>query len=205
MPPPVSHSGRSLISTSGAIGERGYQVGTIISPIYDLNIETAYSESYSRGGLTSSYLADKYAGVRWTISPSLTVSSYWERIDQTTKDEIETHFDGYYYLDRSHTVSLTAYVKRFIPYIGEDYHEKHLVLGISRANQVQVSVGGSTSNHDGTDEPKKLGFVELTIRFKGHELIVFNGGERGGLVCSSGMCQQRPTFQGTRVILFSRF
>ena len=38
-----------------------------------------------------------------------------------------------------------------------------------------------------------------------HELVIFNGGERGGLICSSGICQNRPTFQGTRIVLFSRF
>jgi hypothetical protein len=205
MPPPMSHRGQSLISRDGAPGERGYQVGTLISPSFDLNIDLAFSESFTRGGFVRHYLAEKFAGVRWAMSDKIVFNTHWDRIDFSIEDEIETYLDGYYYLDQSQTISATAYSRRFWPEGGADYHEDYLTLGYSRSNFLQVNIGGSLSSNDINTDPDKLAFVELTLRFRSHELIIFQGGERGGLICSSGICSYRPTFQGTRVILFSRF
>jgi len=206
-PPPVSHSGRTLTDLANAPGERGYQVGTLISPTFDLNLEFAYSESFSRDAPLDLYLGEKFAGLRWGLTPDLVINYNWDRIDYSIEDEIENYFDVYYYINYNITVSAAAYSRRFIPDGGENYHENYLTLGAGFANKFQLNVGGSTSNYDTnpTGDAKKLAFVELTIRFPNHELVIFNGGERGGLICSSGICQNRPTFSGTRIILFSRF
>ncbi len=154
-----------------------------------------------------SYLSEKYAGVRWGLTPNVVLNYDWDRIDFSLEDEIENYIDVYYYFRRTTTLSVTAYTKRFIPDGGEDYHENYLILGYGLANKFQINMGGSTSNWDINPEgdPEKLGFIELIVKFSNHELIIFNGGERGGLICSSGICQTRPTFQGTRIVLFSRF
>ncbi len=188
-------------------GERGYQIGTLISPTFDINFEFAYSESFSRDGPVDEYLGEKFAGLRWALTSDLVINYSWDRIDYTIEDEIENYFDVYYYVNYNITVSAAAYSRRFIPRGSEDYHENYLTLGAGIANKVQLNVGGSTSNWDTnpTRDAKKLAFVELTIRFPNHELVIFNGGERGGLICSSGICQTRPTFTGTRIVLFSRF
>jgi len=203
-PPPVSHSGRSLSSLASVPGERAYQVGILISPNYSLNFDLAYSESFSRGLANRFYLGEKFAGARWSPFEKLVVSYRWDRFDYTVEDEIENYLEGYYYLNSYQTVSAMAYSRRFI-LASHEYHEDYLTLGYARGGFLQVSVGGSLSNNDIDRDPNKLGFIELTLRFKSHELIVFQGGERGGLVCSSGICSVRPTFEGTRVILFSRF
>ncbi|OGC91738.1 MAG: hypothetical protein A2W25_02450 [candidate division Zixibacteria bacterium RBG_16_53_22] len=204
-PPPVSHSGRSLTSLANVNGERAYQVGTLISPNYNLNFDLAFSESFERGGMNRRlYLAEKFAGARWSPVEKLVVNYRWDRFDYTMEDEIENYLEGYYYLNSYQTVSATAYTRRFI-LTNNEYHEDYLTLGFARGGFLQVSIGGSLSDNDIDRDPNKLGFIELTLRFKSHELVIFQGGERGGLVCSSGICSVRPTFEGTRVILFSRF
>ncbi|UCC80378.1 MAG: hypothetical protein JSW64_03175 [Candidatus Zixiibacteriota bacterium] len=210
-PPPASHSGRTLTDLAGAPGERGYQVGILISPTFDLNFEFAYSEAFSRSTPVDYYLGEKFAGVRWSATSDLIMNYSWDRIDYafgfSGEDEIENYFDAYYYWRYNVTLSLAAFTRRFIPEGSEDYHENYLTLGFGLANKFQLNLGGSTSNWDTNPEgdPKKLAFIELTVRFPNHELVIFNGGERGGLICSSGICQSRPTFQGTRIVLFSRF
>ncbi len=207
-PPPVSHQGRSLSSLDGTPGERAYQIGGLISPNFDLNFDLAYSESYSRGLANRLYLSEKYAGARWAPIEKVVVNGHWDRIDYT-EDEIETYFDGYYYVNPVQTVSFSAYTKRFWPTGRKNYHEDYLTLGYSRGNIVEVTVGGSLSNRvfspGEKNDPKKLASIELTYHYRSHELSVFYGGERGGLICSSGVCSLRPTFKGTRIILLSRF
>jgi len=204
-PPPVSHQGRSLSSLANTIGERAYHVGLLLSPSYNLNLELAFSESFDRGDtLRELYLAEKFAGVRWSPTDKFVVNYRWDRFDYSLEDEVQNYFEAYYYLSNAQTVSATAYTKRFV-LTGHEYHEDYLTLGLARSNFLQLSLGGSLSNNDLDRDSNKLAFAELTIRLRSHELVIFHGGERGGLVCSSGICSQRPTFEGTRVILFSRF
>lgn len=210
-PPPVSHSGRTLTDLAGVPGERGYQVGLLLSPSFDLNFEFAFSEAYSRDAPFDAYLAEKFGGIRWEPTSELVTNYTWDRIDYSLgfseEDEIDNYFEAYYYLSQTLTASVTGQSKRFIPRQSEDYHENYLTIGCGVANKFQLNFGGSTSNWDlnPNQDPSKMAFVELTVRFPSHELIIFNGGERGGLICSSGICQNRPTFQGTRIVLFSRF
>ncbi len=213
-PPPASHQGRNLMSLSAAPGERGYQVGALISPTFDLNLDFSYSESFSRGipdSLTRLYIAEKFVGLRWSITGGLVLNYNWDRIDWTDEDETQNYFDTYYYLGERDVISLIAYTKRFFnryagPGVGtEDYHEDYLTLGYGLGNRFILNLGGSISSLDDGEDPDKLAFVEMTVKFANHELVIFNWGESGGLVCSSGICQLRPTFQGTRIILFSRF
>lgn len=216
-PPPVSHQGRTLSSVESTPGERAYQVGSLISPSFNLNFDLAYSESFSRGLFPGKYLAEKYAGVRWSPMEKLTSNYHFDRHDLTRnspdslpgfqEDEIENYVDAYYYLTGSQTVSATAYTRRFITSgsYNNSYHENYLTLGFAQGSLFQVNFGGSTSNKKNTRDPKRMAFIEFTIHFKSNDLVVFQGGERGGLICSSGICSLRPTFRGTRVMLYSRF
>ena len=215
-PPPVSHSGRSLASRALDNGERAYQIGTLLSPISELNFDISFSESYSRHKINRHHLGERYVGMRANPIEKLVVNAHWDRFDYTLEDEVENYYDGYFYLSSSQTVSFAAYTRRFWPG-GPDYHEDYLSLGYSRGSLLQFNIGGSISNFRDRNkdpetgafppnsDPKKLGYVEVTFHFKSNDLVVFQGGERGGLVCSSGICSVRPTFQGTRVMLFSRF
>lgn len=203
-PPPVSHQGRTLSSKAAVPGERAYQIGALISPNFNLNFDLAFSESYSRGFEPRLYMAEKFAGTRLNLGEKLTFNSHWDRFDFSLEDEVETYFDTYYYLNPRQTISAIAYVRRFWPQGGQDYHEDYLTLGFAHGGFLQINIGGSKTSAD-IGQYRKLAFIECTIRFRSNELIIFQGGERGGLVCSSGICSIRPTFEGTRVMLFSRF
>jgi hypothetical protein len=124
-------------------------------------------------------------------------------------DEIESYFDGYYYFNPIYTISLATYTRLFRPQEMKSYHEDYLTLGVSRGSFIEVSIGGSLSNKifqpTEKKDPKRMAFTEVTLHIKTHDLSVFYGGERGGIVCSSGICSQRPTFKGARVMLMSRF
>jgi len=210
-PPPVSHSGRTLTDIAGVPGERGYQVGTLISPTFDLNFEFSYSEAFSRDAVIDYYLGEKFAGIRLSAISDLVINYSFDRIDFTfgfaEEDEIENYFDVYYYFNYDVTFSAAIYSRHFILKESDDYNEDYFTYGLGIANKLQLNLGGSKSNRESIPfgDPKKLAFIELTVRFPNHELVIFNGGERGGLICSSGICQTRPTFQGTRIVLFSRF
>lgn len=209
--PPASHSGRTLTDLAAVPGERGYQLGTSISPTFDLNFEFAYSEAFSRGAPADYYLGEKFSGIRLSSISDLVINYSWDRIDYTfgpsEEDEIENYFDVYYSLNNDVTFSAAIYTRHFILKGSEDYHEDYFTYGVGIANKFQLNLGGSKSNRESNPfgDPKKLAFAELTVRLPNHELVIFNGGERGGLICSSGICQTRPTFQGTRIVLFSRF
>jgi hypothetical protein len=204
-PPPVSHEGRTLSSLMGAPGERAYQLGALISPSFDLNFDLSFSESYSRGFPIRFYLAEKYAGIRWNAADKIILNAHFDRFDYTLEDEIESYLDGYYYITSTRTLYISAYRRSFKQTGADNYHEDYLTLSYSLGGVFEVSVGGSKSNNAFTADPGKMAFAEATLYYKTHELSLFHGSERGGLVCSSGICSIRPTFQGTRLILLSRF
>jgi len=208
VPPPVSHEGRTLASLAGTNGECGFLLGTLLSPTNYLNIDLSFSESNSRDHLF--YLAEKYAGLRYQFEGITSFNFHWVRFDLTGEDEAQTYLDAYYYVNPVNTISFIAYGKKFMPIDAESYHENYLILGYSNANLYSLSLGGSTSNKldafpAAVGESRRTAFIESTIHFKNHDLMIFHGVERGGFVCSSGLCQYRPSFDGTRVILFSRF
>jgi len=69
-----------------------------------------------------------------------------------------------------------------------------------------LSVGGSISDNDFSDSPKrKMAYIQVNYAYGNHDLTIFYGGERGGLVCSGGLCTYHPAFEGLKAELFSRF
>jgi hypothetical protein len=214
-PPPVTHNGRSLSTmVAGIPGERAYQVGTMISPSFNLNFDIAYAEAFSRGSVGERgryYLSDGYAGVRWNPSEKIVLNSHWDgmNFNGPEGDEVETYLDGYYYFNPIYTISLSTYSRLFRPQGTKNYHEDYLTIGLSRGSFIELSIGGSASNKTyqpaEKKDPKRMAFAEVTVHFKMNDLSVFYGGERGGVVCSSGICSNRPTFKGLRVMLMSRF
>jgi hypothetical protein len=85
-----------------------------------------------------------------------------------------------------------------------DYSEKYLDITFFQAPNFRFTIGGSLSNREFSPDRRKMAYAELGISFGNHELTIFQGDQRGGLVCSGGVCTYHPTFQGTRVTLISR-
>lgn len=211
-PPAVNHQERSLQSQFGSSGECGYNVGFIFSPYYYWGFEFNYADAESRDSLDH-FIIEKYFEVRGNyFEDNLFIFSY-DRLEHSEKNETTPKFEISYSLDDIHSVTLTAYFIKYEP-LGEsvpnsDYTEKFLDFNFARSYNFSLTVGGSWSDQDVSTmpdpAPKRLGYIELNIKFHNHDLIIFNGGQRGGLVCSGGLCFNRLTFQGTRVTLLSRF
>jgi hypothetical protein len=85
-----------------------------------------------------------------------------------------------------------------------DYTEQFLNISFIQSPNFRLTVGGSISNRDPSPDPDNMAFIEATFVFGNHELAVFKGDQRGGLVCSGGVCVYHPTFEGLRVTLISR-
>ena len=123
----------------------------------------------------------------------------------TERDETRPEAEIVYELDPVYSVNLHAYMIQFQPADSADYTEKYLDITFAHAPDIRLAVGGSLSNSEHSGDPKKMGYMELTITTGNHDLIIFNGSQRGGLVCSGGTCVYHPTFEGLRVTLLSRF
>ncbi len=212
MPPAVNHQQRSLQSQFGSTGECGYNVGFIFSPNYHWGIELDYADAESRDSL-GHFIIEKYFEIRGNYFRDNLFTISYDRLEHSEKNETTPKFEISYSLDDIHSVALTAYLIKYEP-LGESvqnsgYIEKYLDFNFARSYNFSLSVGGSWSDQDMSNvsdpAPKRLGYIELNIKFHNHDLIIFNGGQRGGLVCSGGLCFNRPTFQGTRVTLLSRF
>lgn len=207
-PPPVNHWGLSLQSKFRSTGERGYRCGFIFSPTYYWGFELDYAKAESRDSRYK-FMVEKYVEVRGNYYRDNFFIFSYDRLEHSEKNEITPKFEISYSLDDIHSVTLTAYLIKYEP-SGEfaqnsDYTEKYLDFSFARSYKFSLTVGGSWSNQDISSDPKKLGYIELNIKFPNHDLVIFNGGQRGGVVCSGGLCLSRPTFQGTRITLLSRF
>jgi hypothetical protein len=85
-----------------------------------------------------------------------------------------------------------------------DYSEKFMHISFFQVPNIRVTLGGSSSNRNPSPDPDNMGFIEVSYIFGNHEFTVFKGQQRGGLVCSGGVCSYHPTFEGIRVTLISR-
>lgn len=127
------------------------------------------------------------------------------RLDDLRSVEFNAHLIKYFY--RKPTLppvpdSLEFLKNNFAD--STDFTEKFLHLAFSWAPNFRLMVGGSISDRDPSPDADNMGFIEFSYIFGNHEITVFNGQQRGGLVCSGGVCSYHPTFEGIRVTLLSR-
>ncbi len=138
------------------------------------------------------------------------------------RNEIKPEFDIEYLFDDYHSIELDAYLIKYdykVPSMpnelpdslethsmadSSDFTEKFLNLTFSRIPSFRLTIGGSLSDKDPSPDPDNMAFIEVSYIWGNHELIVFQGEQRGGLVCSGGVCSFHPTFKGLRVTLLSR-
>jgi len=207
-------------------GERGYRANLSFAANEYWGIEFDLSKSYSRDTLTVKF-HETFAEIRgnylnnnvffinfdkidysWTTVDSLGTQTLYFR------DELKPSLEVYYELDDFNSLTLDAFLINYdLPSITDtldffadssDYSEKNISLTFSRAPNLRATIGGSWSNNEVSNDPSGLGFIEITYTYNSHDLVVFYGGQRGGLVCSGGTCTYHPTFKGVRVTLLSR-
>ena len=230
-PPAVNRQGRLLqVEAANSYlhinGERGYRGNLSFAANEYWGVEFDLAKSYSRDTLAVKF-HETFAEIRGNYYKNNSfflnldkIDYSWITIDslgaQTLyyRDELKPSLEIYYELDDFNSLTLDAFIIKYdLPSITDtldffadssDYSEKNISLTFSRAPNLRATIGGSWSNNEASTDPSGMGFMEITYIYKNHDLSVFYGGQRGGLVCSGGICAFHPTFKGIRITLLSR-
>jgi len=186
-------------------GERGYRGNLSISWSDYWGFEADCAKAYSRDSINV-YLYEYYFGIRGSYFEDNTFHTSLDLLEFSKRDETKSEFEIEYYLTDFTTISLNTHMTIFEPVDSSEYTEKYLDITYTIAPNFCLSVGRSISDNDFIRRSeRKMSYIQLKYTYDNHDLTVFFGGERGGLVCSGGLCAYHPTFEGLRATLFSRF
>ena len=211
-PPPANTAGQPL---NGAIDERGGAVALTASPRDDLTIEAA--GSYAEGRDEPGQRSDALGSIRkdWWGQGALKLGGEWIKEEELGSHVLREHagpmVDVSYYLTEQTSVSLHgtffSWTNRFRGTESQDYTEIStdftISLGSSRTATLSfIKATEEVAEFAGDDEWTN---VQFTWGFgHNHDLKIKIGQERGGIVCSSGICIYESPFTGVRMEFTSR-
>jgi hypothetical protein len=211
-PPPVNQAGQPLNS---AIDERGGAVLVTASPSDDLTIEAA--GSYADGRDEPGKRSDTLGSIRkdWWGQGSLKVGGEWIKEEEIESHVLREHagpiLDVSYYVAEQASVilhgSLFSWTNHYRGTESQDYNEitTDLTLSLGESRSATLSVIKATEEITEFAGDDMWTSVALTWGFgHNHDLMIKFGQERGGIVCSSGICIYEPPFTGVRMVLSSR-
>lgn len=218
-PPAVNHQERSILSQYNVDGEEGWRAGLHFSPtLYWFGVidyAEAQSKDFSRPKYT---MSDFYADIHGTYYKDNQFIISFDRLKHSEQNELTPKVELNYTLDDQNSFILDASLIRYIIYEQRDiyddsldYTEKYFSLEYDRSQRYSLTIGGSWSDKIRISEPgvksdpDEMLYIEAMLRYPNHDLTLFYGGQRGGFVCSGGVCTLRPTFRGFRATLLSRF
>lgn len=229
IPPAVNHSDRLLETEASNIflpvnGETGFRGDLTYSWTGYWGAELDYSHAKSRD-TTDMDFAEYFAEARgnyledniFRVNIDLIAFDWHRNGLKYSRDELKPEIEVEYFLSDFNSIVLDAFLIRYnytLPsgidstdYFADstDYTEKNISLTYSRAPHLRFTIGGSFSNKKQSPDPGSMGFIETILTFGNHDLTLFYGSQRGGLVCSGGVCVYHATFEGFRTILLSRF
>ncbi|MCP4583722.1 MAG: hypothetical protein GY839_19095 [candidate division Zixibacteria bacterium] len=207
-------------------GERGYRGNLTFSANEYWSIEFDYSKSIARDTLSMKF-TEQFAEIRGNyfgnntffvnldkIDYSWTANNFQGQPTHYYRNELKPMIEIDYELDDFHLLTLDAFIINYdLPSIADtldlfadstDYSEKNISLTFSKAPYLRFTLGGSWSDNEQSHDPDRMIFAEATYTFGNHDLVLFYGGQRGGLVCSGGVCVYHDTFEGFRATLISR-
>lgn len=201
-PPAVNHFEKSL---NGGWNEIGWRLAATLTPYGDWSLEVDWANSWTRG--TGNIFDEQFVEVRGSYYRDNVFRASYDRHKEQDHLEHWSDFTIYYYLTRRSTVSVGGLHKKYEDTFDKDYYEGDLTVGFSHSNFFSINLTGGRNSRPAQirELPEKTASVELTIKFRNNDLTVFHGDQRGGLVCSSGVCTFQPAFRGTKVLLLSRF
>ncbi len=206
---------KSGISVNRGIDERGFGISLNATPTDLFNIEAAYNEIKTH---------DKDAGVTEIIGKLTSYVSYDLEVvagtERLIKDEIEadigrktetkpyaevTYNFGPFFIE-------AGYEHNFISSDTSDYYEHAGSFSIGKPELFVLTLRYERRNRvpewlipklgEETNWPLAELSLDLTHR---HNLRIRVGGEKGGLVCSGGVCRFEEPFKGVKVVLTSIF
>jgi hypothetical protein len=217
-PPAENHQERSLLSSPYyANKEEGWRAGLNFSPSLFWIGSVEYSQAKSRDldrpkYFMNEFYAELHGNYLWGNPFILSFDrlKHWEENEITPKIELNYTLNDMnsFILDLSRTKYI-VYQQREINGDSQDSTGKFISLEYDRGQRYSLTIGGSwmDKNIDSgiQADPKELLYIEGMLKFPNHDLTLFYGGQRGGTVCSGGVCTTRPTFRGLKASLISRF
>lgn len=201
-PPAVNHFDKSL---SGGWNEIGWRVAVTLTPYGSWSLDMDWANSWTRG--QGGIFDEQFVELRGNYYRDNIFRASYDRHKEHDHLEHWSDFSIYYYLTRRTTATMTLLHKKYEDTFAKDYYEGDLTLGLSHANFISINLTGGRHSQlpQFRELPEKTASVEITLKFRNNDLTVFHGDQRGGLVCSSGVCVDQPPFRGTKVLLLSRF
>jgi len=227
-PPECSFSGKPLEAAKSGNDETGYRAVLTVSPMIGLSVSGGYADAWNSNDQLS---RTEYGGeVRWDAWPFhvqakayllgskfeyQTDSSDPESYFRYTVDEIKPELEVSYTFANGHSLALH--------YLHE-IKDSRIVIGTTDDNsnnqvnpQAYLTYNWSGLFSATVSFEKALKDIEpmetrdywitgLVTWHLGpdHDLTLFYGNERGGEVCSGGVCRTEPPFDGLKIILETR-
>jgi hypothetical protein len=221
-PPPLNRFGLPI---NKGTDEKGYEIDLLLSPIDFLNFELSSSRMTSRDTVTDGKLvgekkkiAEIFGEGRWEFFGEYIITLSFDRLEQIgifddfpEKIEYTPYIETSYYLHPEHVVGFTYQNKIFrgseINAEPLEYEERLLSLFYSFANEFTLTLSGEKRTKEIKESPETewlLGELIWEVS-QNHNLTVRVGSEKGGIVCSGGVCRLEPNFDGVKLTLLSRF
>jgi hypothetical protein len=210
-PPPVNYEGRPI---NDGFDERGLGLTFTVSPSPELTFEGNGSWAEASDGSADRGAARAIARREWWGRGALQIGGEWTREKGLEgHDEREYYgpmLEASYYLDPTTSLQLVGHVyARRDSLLGEldEYTEVQTDLTLSQAATRSLTLSMIWASNPVSEFGNEDLWLSLQLSWTfgyNHDLLIKVGEERGGIVCSGGVCHYEPPFAGVRVELVSR-
>jgi hypothetical protein len=223
-PPEVSFSGKPLESSYAGVDEEGYLARLTVSPLVGLSVSGGYCNAWDS---TQDHRRPEYGGeVRWDSWPWHVVGGAWLHDERYEVGEGDTYYlyertefwpdvEASYTFENGHSLAVhfryeTIDTHEVLGILPETWSSEQNPQGSVTYNWPEyfsATVSGQYAMGDlRLNETRDYWLSgEVTVHLgPDHDLTLFYGNQRGGLVCSGGVCREELPFDGLKITLESR-
>jgi hypothetical protein len=206
---------KSGISVNRGTDEFGYGASLNYSPLDNLNFEVNYNDIATHDKTQG--VLEQILKVKSDPNENLEILGAIERVVKEqielpieTKTEFKPWLEGTYNFGESFVEA--TYEHDLVTADTSKYYDHSLAVSIGKSELFQFTLRYERRNHTpawlinklGTDKSWPMAELSLDLTSK-HNLRVRVGGEKGGLVCSGGVCRFEEPFKGVKIVLTSIF
>jgi hypothetical protein len=209
--PPANNTGQPV---NDGRDERGFGLTVTASPRAEITMEASVDRAAARAGDGERSSAEGTFRRDWWGRGAIQLGGEW-----TEEIELESHeyrryygpvLEASYYLSQTTSLTLHGKILDWINHVRGaervEYTEvsADLCASFGSSRTVTVSVIKATELIPEHDDDA---WVSLQFSWSfgyNHDLMIKIGEERGGVVCSGGICRYEPPFTGVRIALLSR-
>jgi len=204
--------------------EKGYQVELNFRPTDKLFLLANTSLAKNEFDFATFEFAEQFAEATVYWSDNVTAKTFYDQAKDEIKGEHSRKIGGIdleWSFSQNYAITIELQHQAIDRRFGRDYQEKvkntYTSFTLSRAPQLSLSVVLSRSTDPAeTDDPNTLFEIENEPKYwlsfvagyqvnMSHELSVFVGSRRGGLVCLSGTCYEVLPFKGIEIRWIAHF